>query len=269
MMAAVHAALSGAEVTLLEKNEKTGKKLYITGKGRCNLTNRCDIADFFGNVVTNSKFLYSALYSFTNEDTWEFFEDHGLKLKEERGMRVFPASDKSSDVIRTLDRALKDSGADVRLFTEVEKIEKLTDGNGMRFRIGLKDRQGKNSYIKCRSVIIATGGLSYKSTGSTGDGYVFARQLGHRVTETYPSLCPLAAAQEWVQELEGLSLKNVRVRITAAQNILQNARHEIKTARQFLALLNRQTNAQIAEHDTENNRDIISNDGNAREGVPQ
>ncbi len=192
MMAAISAAQAGAQVTLLEKNEKLGKKLYITGKGRCNLTNRCDSADFFDNIVTNRKFMYSAFYSFTNEDTWNFFEEHGLKLKEERGKRVFPESDHSSDVIRTLERALKQAGVSVQLKTEVKSLDELNTD----------------------AVVIATGGLSYASTGSTGDGYRFAESLGHTVTECRPALCPIRLKESYIRELEGLSLRNIEVRIT-------------------------------------------------------
>jgi len=191
MMAAISAAANGADVTLLEKNEKLGKKLYITGKGRCNLTNACDIEDIFENIVTNRKFMYSAIYSFPNTETVSFFEKRGLKLKEERGKRIFPASDKSSDVIKTLEKALKEEGVKVRLNTKVTDLEKLD----------------------CDAVIIATGGLSYPTTGSTGDGYEFAKQLGHKITDTVPALVPLVVEEEYAGRMEGLSLKNVEVRI--------------------------------------------------------
>lgn len=191
MMAAYTAAQNGAKVTLLEQNEKLGKKLFITGKGRCNLTNACDISDFFGNVVTNSKFLFSSVYSFTNEDTVSFFEEHGLKLKKERGDRIFPLSDKSSDVIKTLENLLRSSGVTVRLKTKVENPDK----------------------IDADAVIIATGGLSYPSTGATGDGYVFAERLGHKIITPVPSLVPLICRETFIAELEGLSLKNIAVTV--------------------------------------------------------
>lgn len=206
MMAAVSAAICNAEVTLLEKNEKLGKKLFITGKGRCNLTNRCDTSEFFDHVVSNRKFLYSAIYSFTNEDTWTFFEEHGLKLKEERGKRVFPESDHSSDVIRTFEKVLKECGVDIRLHTEVSSIEMTPEGGW------LVRTDGGEAY-ECDALIVATGGLSYASTGSTGDGYRFAEETGHRVTDLYPSLCPIRLKESYVKELEGLSLKNVSVMV--------------------------------------------------------
>lgn len=200
MMAAITAAEAGASVTLLEKNEKLGKKLYITGKGRCNLTNSCELPAFFDNIPRGNKFLYSSVYSFSNEDTCRFFEDAGLPLKEERGGRIFPVSDKSSDVIRTLEKKLKECGVKVKLKTEVKDIRKLD----------------------ADAVIIATGGLSYQSTGSTGDGYRFAKELGHNVSETFPSLVPLICKEAFIKDLEGLSLRNVSVSITAdGKNIFE------------------------------------------------
>ena len=206
MMAAVSSADHGADVIVSEKNEKTGKKLYITGKGRCNITNNCSVEDFFDNVTTNPKFLYSAVYSFTQEDVCSFFESEGLKLKEERGKRVFPASDRSSDVIRTFDKALKKRNVTVLLNTCIREII-VEDG---LFREAVTDA-GKR--IAADAVIIATGGLSYSSTGSTGDGYRFAAGSGHRVEECVPSLVPLKVREDIIRELEGLSLKNVGVTI--------------------------------------------------------
>ncbi len=191
MMAAISAARAGAQVTLLEKNEKLGKKLFITGKGRCNLTNAASTEDFFENVVSNKKFLYSAVYSFTAEDTLNFFENAGLKLKEERGKRIFPASDKSSDVIRTLERELKAAGVHVKLNCRVESLED----------------------INADAVIIATGGVSYPSTGSTGDGYVFAEKMGHTIRKPVPALVPLKVREPFIKKLEGLSLRNISVKI--------------------------------------------------------
>jgi len=193
MMAAITAAEAGASVTLLEKNEKLGKKLYITGKGRCNLTNTCELPAFFDNIPRGNKFLYSAIYSFSNADTCAFFEDAGLALKEERGGRIFPVSDKSSDVIRTLEKRLKESGVKVRLKTEVKDL----------------------SSIDADAIIIATGGLSYKSTGSTGDGFRFAETLGHTIKDPVPSLVPLLCEDAFIKELEGLSLRNINVSVTA------------------------------------------------------
>ncbi len=198
MMAAIAAAEAGAAVTLFEKNEKLGKKLYITGKGRCNLTNTCELPAFFGNIPRGDKFLYSSIYSFTNDDLCRFFEDAGLKLKEERGGRIFPVSDKSSDVIKTLERRLKECGVKVRLKTEVKDPGSLD----------------------ADAIVIATGGLSYQSTGSTGDGYRFAEEMGHKLTEPVPSLVPLICKEDAVKELEGLSLKNVSVRITADDKMI-------------------------------------------------
>ncbi|MGI6071896.1 MAG: NAD(P)/FAD-dependent oxidoreductase [Lachnospiraceae bacterium] len=191
MMAAVSAARAGARVTLMEKNEKLGKKLYVTGKGRCNLTNVCDTEDFISHVVNNPKFLYSAVYSFTSADTCVFFEEAGLRLKTERGMRVFPLSGKSSDVIRTFQRLLNDNNVEIRLNTEVKNL--------------------KN--IQSDAVIIATGGLSYPATGSTGDGYRFAKELGHDIVETVPSLVALNIREDYSARLEGLSLRNVAISV--------------------------------------------------------
>ncbi len=205
MMAAITAAEQGCSVLLLEKNEKLGKKLYITGKGRCNVTNACDLEDLFRNVVTNPRFLYSALYSLTNEQTMEFFEQCGVPLKVERGDRVFPVSDKSSDVINGLAKRLKSSGVTVRFGATVNKVcEEDGAVTGVVLQSGEK--------LTCDACIVATGGLSYASTGSTGDGYTFAKLCGHTVTECYPSLVALKIAEPFAKELEGLSLKNVTLR---------------------------------------------------------
>lgn len=248
MMAAAHAAASGHEVLLLEKNEKLGKKLYITGKGRCNLTNACEMEEMFKHVLRNRKFLYSAFYGFTNMQAIEFFESHGLATKTERGERVFPESGHSSDVIRSLQRALQQEGVKVRLHAQVQEVlagaAKLCGTEGHEGGTGKcsaealavygKDSAGKakeerglqepkrritgvrlsdGSILAADAVIIATGGCSYASTGSTGDGYRFARELGHTVTELRPSLVPFETAEPWAKELQGLSLRNVRVRI--------------------------------------------------------
>ncbi len=214
MMAAVQAAAKGHKVLLLEKNEKLGKKLYITGKGRCNLTNACDTEDLFQYVMRGRKFLYSAFYSFTNTQVIEFFESHGLSTKTERGGRVFPESDHSSDVIRTLQQALQKAGVNVCLHTQVQEI--LTEeGRGVT---GVRLSHG--AVWEADGVIVATGGCSYVSTGSTGDGYRFATEMGHKVTELRPALVPFEAAEPWVKELQGLSLRNVTVRIKKEQKIL-------------------------------------------------
>lgn len=206
MMAAYFAAKNKNKVTLIEKNEKTGKKIYITGKGRCNITNACDVEDLFANVMSNKKFLYSAFYGFTNSDVIDFFENHGIKTKIERGNRVFPVSDHSSDVISALEYALKEQNVDILLNTCVEKIE-CADSRvtGVVLCGGRK--------IEADAVIVATGGMSYQATGSTGDGYRFAEESGHKVTECTPSLVPFNAQEEWVAKLQGLSLKNVLVTI--------------------------------------------------------
>lgn len=213
MMAAAHAASSGHKVLLLEKNEKLGKKIYITGKGRCNLTNACETEDLFRHVLRNQKFLYSAFYNFTNLQAIGFFESHGLATKTERGGRVFPVSGHSSDVIRALQQALQQAGVEVRLHTNVQEVltgtAKACGGEPHVTGVRLSD----GTILHADAVIIATGGCSYCSTGSTGDGYRFARELGHAVTELRPSLVPFETAEPWVKDLQGLSLKNVTVRI--------------------------------------------------------
>lgn len=203
MFAAVKAAQEGCEVHLFEKNEKLGKKLFITGKGRCNLTNACDMETLFSSVIGNSKFLYSSFYGYTNEDVMSFFEERGLSLKTERGERVFPVSDHSSDVIRCLEREMTRLGVHVHLKTAVKSIEAK---DGRFYRICPEN----GSTIEGDACIVATGGLSYPSTGSTGDGLRFARDLGHTVTECMPSLVPMEVKEPWVFELQGLSLRNVR-----------------------------------------------------------
>ncbi len=226
MMAALAAAKKGCQVLLLEKNEKLGKKLYITGKGRCNVTNDADVETLLANVVTNRKFLYSAFYGFTNRDMMELLESAGLKLKTERGGRVFPASDKSSDVIRTLQRELEASHVEIRLNCAVRSLlVQWPEGSGGEI-IADKKKEKKPRGIctgvelengqVCHAdrVIVACGGLSYPSTGSTGDGYRFARACGHQVTELSPALVPFCAAEPWAAQLQGLSLKNVEVSIS-------------------------------------------------------
>lgn len=203
MMAAVTAGELGWEVHLLEKNEKVGKKLYITGKGRCNVTNACgDVEELIASVVSNSKFLYSAFCSFDNHQTMDFFEDCGVPLKVERGNRVFPVSDHSSDVIRGLERRMKKAGVRVHLSAEVrELIVREGAVRGVLLADGTK--------LSGDAVIVATGGLSYPSTGSTGDGCRFASDTGHRVTDCIPSLVALTVSEEYAGRLQGLSLRNV------------------------------------------------------------
>ncbi|MDM8235628.1 NAD(P)/FAD-dependent oxidoreductase [[Ruminococcus] torques] len=207
MMAAVTAARKGKNVLLLEKNEKLGKKLFITGKGRCNITNSAEIDELFSAVVSNPKFLYSSFYSLTNDQVIEFFEELGVKTKVERGGRVFPESDHSSDVIRALEQELKRLGAEIRLRTEVKEI--LAEGGRAK---GVRLSSGKK--LNADAVIIATGGLSYPSTGSTGDGYRFARECGHKVTELSPALVPMEVEEWYAKELMGLSLRNIEIKIT-------------------------------------------------------
>ncbi len=209
-MAAIAARQRGHEVTLFERNEKIGKKIYITGKGRCNLTNACDIEDLFENVVSNPKFLYSAFYTFTNDQVISFFEEHGMPVKVERGNRAFPVSDHSSDVIATLRRTLESLG--VRIHYE-ERIQDLLCENGKITGVVLQNQ--KKLYAD--AVILATGGLSYPSTGSEGDGIRFAKKLGHTIKEMSPSLVPIETKEDYVKEMQGLSLRNVSILVKDAK----------------------------------------------------
>ena len=203
MMTAYYRQISGSEVILIEKNEKLGKKLYITGKGRCNLTNDCSVEEFLNNVVSNPKFLLSSIHNYTPKDTMDFFECYGLQLKVERGNRVFPLSDKSNDVIKTLNYALNTAGVDIKLNETVTEI--IVENNVVK---GVKTDKGE--YF-ADSVIVATGGKSYPTTGSTGDGYKFAKNLGHTVTNLRPSLCGLNLKGDDFKLLQGLTLKNVKL----------------------------------------------------------
>ena len=206
MFAAIAAAKNGHQVTLYEKNEKLGKKIFITGKGRCNITNAADMEELFDAVVTNSKFLYSSFYGYTNQNVIDFFEDAGVPVKIERGNRVFPISDHSSDVIRALEREMKKVGVKVCLNTEVKSVEAEKGKFG---KVVLKDTTTKTA----DACIVATGGLSYRSTGSTGDGFRFAENVGHKVTQCFPSLVPMETKEPWICELQGLSLRNVEAKI--------------------------------------------------------
>lgn len=214
MMAAIAAARAGHKVRIYEKNEKLGKKIYITGKGRCNVTNACDTEELFQNVVHNAKFLYSSFYAFTNIDVMELIEHYGCPLKTERGNRVFPVSDKSSDVIHALAVALRELDVEVELHEEAAAVlaeqGKVT---GVRLKRGSRD-------VFADAVIVTTGGLSYPSTGSTGDGYRFAKELGHSVTELSPALVPFEAEEEVCKELQGLSLRNIRAEIRKGKKVL-------------------------------------------------
>ena len=207
MMAAASAAEAGAEVIIFEKNEKLGKKLFITGKGRCNLTNACECEELFSNIISNPKFMYSAINAFDNRAVMDFFEKAGCKLKIERGNRVFPASDHSSDVILTLSNILKQKNVGIRLNSEITGLSVSEDN----YITGVILKNGKKA--EADSVIIATGGLSYKATGSTGDGFRFAEETGHRVTKLNPSLVPFECREEYCSTLMGLSLKNVSLKI--------------------------------------------------------
>ena len=228
MIAAGRAASFGKSVMLVEKNEKLGKKLFITGKGRCNVTNNTDNASIMKNVVSNPRFLYSAFNLFDSSSLMDFFESLGVSLKTERGGRVFPASDMSGDIIDALKLYMKQGGVNVKLNTVVKNItninsgyilemqasEKKPESECFRSRLSKIDKAaGSENYIKeFKSVIIATGGLSYPSTGSTGDGFRFAKNFGHTVIPVFPSLVPLITMEDWVKDLEGLSLKNVRLK---------------------------------------------------------
>ena len=202
MMAAYSAALAGGAAVIFEKNEKLGKKLYITGKGRCNFTNASDMRDFMDNIPRNPRFLYSAFSAFSNTDMISFLEENGTKTKTERGKRVFPESDKASDVTRAIAHALQKKGVSVRLNEEVKELL-LEDGEVK----GIVKEDGER--VLSSAVIIATGGLSYPTTGSTGDGYVFSRKAGHSVTELSPSLVPFDCKESYIKDMQGLSLKNV------------------------------------------------------------
>lgn len=210
MMAAL-AAADKHTVILIEKNEKLGKKLFITGKGRCNITNAKDIGEFFDYIPGNPHFLYSSLYTFTNEDTMKFFENVGVKLKIERGERVFPESDKSSDIIGAFQKELHRKKVDVRLSSKVKKI--INNNNNIE-AVQLED----NTVIKGDYFVLCTGGMSYPQTGSSGEGHKYAKDLGHSITKIAPSLVPIEVKETWIKELQGLSLKNVQLTILDSKN---------------------------------------------------
>mgnify|MGYP001602226921 CR=1 FL=1 len=211
MMAAATAAGRGLDVTLVEKNHRVGRKILITGKGRCNITNNCDIEELIENVPTNGKFLYSAFYTFTNEDVINMFESLGVKTKTERGNRVFPESDKAHDIANALHKQVIDKKVKLLLNTKVEeiiakdkKIEKVILDN--------------KKEIQCDAVIVATGGVSYPLTGSTGDGYKFAKKYGHTIIDPKPSLIGLEICESFVSELEKLSLRNIKIELYNGKN---------------------------------------------------
>ena len=206
MMASVFAAEAGHEVHVFEQNEKLGKKLFITGKGRCNFTNDCPVEDLFKNVVTNPKFLYSAFYGFDSQQAIRFFEELGVPTKTERGGRAFPVSDHSSDIILAMERRMKALGVKIHLKSKVRSVD-AEDGavTGVTLENGAR--------IFGDRILVATGGISYPSTGATGDGYRFAEETGHSVTQLSPSLVPLKTEEAYIPRLQGLSLKNVRLSV--------------------------------------------------------
>lgn len=263
MMAAIAAARAGAKVSLLEKNEKLGKKIFITGKGRCNVTNAADMNTLFSNVCTNEKFLYSAFYQYDNQAVMALLEQAGCPLKVERGDRVFPVSDHSSDIIAALQREMKRLGVEIFLHTEVKELvvedadtcagKKISEHDVKKDTItvvsletteSLEKKEFKNEKyskkekadVKSRRitgvklandkvlsadrVIVCTGGISYASTGSTGDGHRFAEETGHRIVECKPALVPLEIAERWCRDLMGLSLRNVFVRMISGKKEL-------------------------------------------------
>lgn len=211
LMAAGTAAAQGAQVVVIDKNRRAGQKLLITGKGRCNVTNQCDDDTLMANIPGNGRFLYSVFSTFSPEDIMHFFEKHHVPMKTERGNRVFPVSDKASDVVQALTSYVLGGGGRFMLDTQVQSIL-VNDGHvtGVRYANGTKESFNK--------VMIATGGLSYPATGSTGDGYRMAEVLGHKVVPPMPSLVPLETKENWVSELSGLSLKNVSLTIYNAKN---------------------------------------------------
>ena len=212
MMAASTAADNGAEVILLEKQHRLGRKLLITGKGRCNITNDCEVEELIENVPTNGKFLYSAFYTFTNYDAIVMFNSLGVKTKTERGKRVFPVSDKAVDVVRALERQMN-SNKNVEVLLN-SKVDKIIAEDGAVKKVVLSDKRE----IECDSVIVATGGVSYPKTGSTGDGYRFAKNLGHTIITPKPSLIGLEVMEDYVADLAKLSLRNVSIEVYNSKN---------------------------------------------------
>ena len=211
MIAAATAADRGLDVVLLEKQHRVGRKLLITGKGRCNITNACEIEELIENVPTNGKFLYSAFYTFTNDDVINMFNNLGVSTRVERGKRVFPESDKARDVVDALERHIKNKKVKLELNTEVNKIIAI---NNKVEKVILKNKKE----IKCDSIIIATGGVSYPLTGSTGDGYRFAKSLGHTIIDIKPSLIGIEVQESFVKDLEKLALRNVSIKVLNSKN---------------------------------------------------
>lgn len=223
MMAAAAASGRGHHVVLLEKNEKLGKKVFITGKGRCNVTNAADIETLLAHVCTNEKFLYSAFYGYDNQAVMDFLEQEGCPLKVERGDRVFPVSDHSSDVIAAFSRYLRRQNVEVQLNTEVVKLIWEEEPRPQVKGVVLKNGQK----LLADAVIVCTGGLSYPGTGSTGDGLRWAEETGHKLTACRPSLVPLETAEEWCRDLMGLSLKNVSIRMMSGKKELYQEQGEM------------------------------------------
>lgn len=216
MMAAYAAGMCGHEVTLLEQNEKLGKKIYITGKGRCNFTNASPLEEIMQAVVSNPKFLYSAFYTFSNDAVMDFFENQGMPYKIERGNRAFPVSDHASDVIRALERAMKEQDVRIRLHTQVRELLIEDDkAAGVLLTDGGK--------IMADSLILATGGLSYPTTGSTGDGHTMAKNSGHKIVTPRPALVPLTTKEEYILRMQGLSLKNVSLKVKDEKRVIYDA----------------------------------------------
>lgn len=223
MMAAVSAAEgSNDHVTLVEQNEKLGKKLFLTGKGRCNITNACPVEELFDNIVTNKKFMYSAFYDYDNAAVTAFFNDNGLATKVERGQRVFPKSDRSSDVIKTFEKKLKSLSVDIMLYTKVIRYITEQDGEGVKISGVIVKKDKKESEIKADKVIVATGGCSYPSTGSDGSSLHLFEQMGIRVTKPEPSLVPFSCSEKLITDMQGLSLKNVSVSVLAGKKEVYN-----------------------------------------------
>ncbi|MDD3339435.1 MAG: NAD(P)/FAD-dependent oxidoreductase [Lachnospiraceae bacterium] len=217
MFASVFAAQMGDEVICLEQNEKLGKKLYITGKGRCNFTNAGTMEELFDSIMSNSKFMYSAFYGYNNFDVMDFFEQSGVEYKVERGNRVFPESDHAWDVIDALHEKMRRLGVRIRLNT---KVLRLHIDNNQCDGVFMEDEGQKEAFLGADRVIVATGGFSYQTTGSTGDGYRFAKEAGLAVTDLYPSLVPMNTREDYVKELQGLSLRNVSLSIYDEQKML-------------------------------------------------
>ena len=207
MMAAIRAAENGKKVLLLEKKDNVGKKLSITGKGRCNITNVADIPEIIKNIPGNGKFLYSVLQAFDSKSVIDFFESIGVKTKVERGGRVFPASDKASDVVNALVNKMKNLGIEIRLNSKVTDIF-INNGKVTGLSIG-------DNIAEAESVILAVGGSSYPATGSNGDGFIMAKKVGHSITKILPSLVPLEIEEDFINDLQGLSLRNVKVNLIA------------------------------------------------------